>query len=152
VIYMFQQNSSPRAAVMGTLFVVRIDGWIEGRDITREAPPTVRRCDGGGSNGPSSGHQQVILKENLEVPIADVRRSQDSVCIDTFDAPGGKCNVFDVMLELRLKQKLPDWPPIRIARCDLSGVSYLIDNRRLFMHKTLGNSLGVAMIQCAPQR
>jgi hypothetical protein len=87
------------------------------------------------------------------VKVADVQPTQGFVCLDTFDTPKGKRNVFDVMLEMTLERKPPEWPPMRIARhrctdteeggtlyctdTEEGGALYCIDNRRLFMHKVL---------------
>jgi hypothetical protein len=93
----------------------------------------------------------VVLVAELEVKVADVQPTQGFVCLDTFDTPKGKRNVFDVMLEMKLERKPPEWPPMRIARhsrtdteeggalycIEESGALYCIDNRRLFMHKVL---------------
>ena len=78
----------------------------------------------------------------LEVKVADVQPTQGFVCLDTFDTPKGKRNVFDVMVEMTLECKPPEWPPMRIARhprtdTEGGGALYCIDNRRLFMHKVL---------------
>jgi hypothetical protein len=112
--------------------------------IARVALPLTSRTRGAGSGsrGSSSGLEQVVLVAELEVKVADVQPSQGFVCLDTFDTPKGKRNVFDVMLEMTLERKPPEWPPMRIARhprtdTDEGGALYCIDNRRLFMHKVL---------------
>jgi hypothetical protein len=84
----------------------------------------------------------VVLVAELEVKVADVQPTQGFVCLDTFDTPKGKRNVFDVMLEMTQERKPPEWPPMRIARQPRTdtkegGTLYCIDNRRLFMHKVL---------------
>ncbi len=112
--------------------------------VARVAPPlTFRtRVSGSGSRGSSSGLEQVVLVAELEVKVADVQPTQGFVCLDTFDTPKGKRNVFDVMLEMTLERKPPEWPPIRMTRhprtdTEGGGAFYCIDNRRLFMHKVL---------------
>jgi hypothetical protein len=112
--------------------------------IARVALPLTSRTRGAGSGSrrSSSGLEQVVLVAELEVKVADVQPTQGFVCLDTFDTPKGKCNVFDVMLEMTLERKSPEWPPMRIARhprtdTDEGGSLYCIDNHRLFMHKVL---------------
>jgi hypothetical protein len=110
--------------------------------IARVALPLTSRTRGAGSGsrGSSSGLEQVVLVAELEVKVADVQPTQGFVCLDTFDTPKGKRNVFDVMVEMTLERKPPEWPPMRIARhldTEGGGALYCIDNRRLFMHKVL---------------
>jgi hypothetical protein len=94
------------------------------------------RGAGSGSRGSSSGLEQVVLVAELEVKVADVQPTQGFVCLDTFDTPKGKRNVFDVMLEMTLERKPPEWPPMRIARqphtdTKEGGALYCIENRTI---------------------
>ena len=129
-----------------------------GITIAKVARPSVRRSSGHGADGPSSGLEQLVLQAEVEVPVADLHPTQGFVCLDTFDAPGGKRNVFDFMLQLCIKEKLsglplaqclvrklPTWPPVRIARHPDSCKLFCCDNRRLFILKVLGCQSATAM-------
>ena len=137
--------------------------------LAQVARPATRRSSGNRNSGPSSGRELVVLRAEDDVPVAGVLPTQAFVCTDTFDAPGGKRNVFDVMLDLCLQEPVDGrintpqkhtesvnghlehntpclvacqclpWPPIRIARHPQTGELMSCDNRRLFMHKVLGS-------------